>query len=73
MILVRSRQTLSQFWSFKIRRTTFLNYINYADLLIFRLLNCERVRRDKAKTQIYSFYRDIQYILQIVKRHSLHD
>ena len=29
-------QTLSQFWSFKIRRTTFLNLPKFADLLIAR-------------------------------------
>ena len=40
-----SRRTLSQFWSFKIRRTTFLNYIKFADLLILRLWNCEKFRR----------------------------
>ena len=38
-----TRLTLAQFWSFKIRRTT-LSYIKFADLLIFRLYNCERVR-----------------------------
>ena len=38
-------QTLSQFWSFKIRRTTFLNNIKFDDLLILKLRNCEMVRR----------------------------
>ena len=32
-----ARPTLSQFWSFKIRHTTFLNCIQFADLLITRL------------------------------------
>ena len=32
-----TRLTLSQFRSLKIRRTTFLNYIKFADLLIARL------------------------------------
>ena len=32
-----SRRTLSQIWGFKIRRTTFLNYVKFADLLILRL------------------------------------
>ena len=40
-----SRRTLSQFRSFKIRRTTFSNYIKSADFLILRLCNCKRVRR----------------------------
>ena len=35
--LLRTRRTLSQFWSFKIRRPTFLSYIRSADLLITRL------------------------------------
>ena len=37
--------TLSQFRSFIIRRPTFLNDIKFADFLIFRLRNCERVGR----------------------------
>ena len=41
-----SRRTFSQFCSFKIRRTTLLDYIKFADLLILMLLNGERVRRD---------------------------
>ena len=40
-----ARRTFSQFCSFKIRRTTILNYIKFADLLIARLQNWERVRR----------------------------
>ena len=32
-----TRRTLSQFWSLKIRRTTLLNYIVFADLLMLRL------------------------------------
>ena len=32
-----TRPAFSQFWSFKIRRTTNLNYIKFADLLIERL------------------------------------
>ena len=32
-----ARRTLSPFWSFKIRHTTFQNYIKLADLLILRL------------------------------------
>ena len=34
---VLTRPILSQLWSFKIRRTTFLNYIKFANLLILRL------------------------------------
>ena len=34
---VSSRRTLSQLWSFEIRRATFLNYIKLAGFLIFRL------------------------------------
>ena len=44
-ILVSARRTLSQFWNFKIRGTTFLDYMKFADLLILRLCNCERARR----------------------------
>ena len=40
-----TRPTLSQLWSFKIRPTTFLNYIILADLLISRILICERFGR----------------------------
>ena len=40
-----TRRTPSQFWSFKICRRTFLKYTKFADLLILRLSNCERVRR----------------------------
>ena len=32
-----TRRTLTQFWSFKIRRTKLLNYVKFADLLILRL------------------------------------
>ena len=38
-----TRRTLSQYWNFKISRTTFLNYMKPADLLILRLWNCESV------------------------------
>ena len=31
-----TQPTLSQFWSFKIRRTTFMNYMNIDDLLILK-------------------------------------
>ena len=34
------------FHSFKIRRMTFLNYIEFADLLIVTLQNCEKAGRD---------------------------
>ena len=37
-----SRPTFSQLWCFKMRRWTFLNYIKFANLMIARLLNCER-------------------------------
>ena len=37
-----ARPTLSQLWNFKIRRTTLLNYIKFADFLISRLQNCVR-------------------------------
>ena len=42
---VTPRPTLSQFWCFKILHTTFLNFIKFADLLIARLLNCEKAGR----------------------------
>ena len=44
--LNESRPTLSQFWSFKIRHTTFLSYIKFNNLLILKLLNRERASRD---------------------------
>ena len=40
-----SRRAFSQFWSFKIRRMTFMNYIKFADPRILRLWNCESFRR----------------------------
>ena len=43
--LFSTRRTLSQFWSFKIHRAAFLNYIKLAGLLTTRLWNCERVGR----------------------------
>ena len=42
---ISARRAVSQFWSFKIRRTTFLNYIKFVDPRILRLQNCERARR----------------------------
>ena len=39
-----TRRVLSQFWSFKIRRSTFLNYIKFADPRILRK-KCERACR----------------------------
>ena len=44
-----TRRTLSQFWSFEIRRTTFLNYLKFVDTRNLRLLNCERTRREGDK------------------------
>ena len=35
----------TQYWSFKIRRTTFLNCIKFVNPGILRLYNCERARR----------------------------
>ena len=35
--LTYTRRTMSPFWSFKIRRTTFLNCIKFADSRILRL------------------------------------
>ena len=49
-----SRRTLLQFWSFKIRHSTLLSYIRFADLLILRLLNCGRVRRAGTTTTFNS-------------------
>ena len=40
-----ARRTLSQFLSFRIRGTKFLNYIIFANLLILRLSYCENARR----------------------------
>ena len=37
-----SRPTLSQNWSFKIRRMTFVNYVNLAGLLTMRFWICEK-------------------------------
>ena len=37
LLIPTSRRTLSQFWSIKIRGTTFPNYKKFADLLILRL------------------------------------
>ena len=42
-----SRRAFSQFWSFKIRCTTFFNYIQFVDPRIWRLRNWERDRRDR--------------------------
>ena len=42
-LLHAARPSLSHCRSFKIRRKTFLNYIKFADLLIWSLWNCERV------------------------------
>ena len=41
-----TRRNLSQLWSFKIRRTTVLNYIKFVDLLIALLYNHERADRE---------------------------
>ena len=41
-------RTLSQLWSFKICHSNFLAYKKSADLLIFRLWNCERAGREGA-------------------------
>ena len=38
-----TRQTLSQFWCLQVSRTTVLNYIKLANILILRLYNCEKV------------------------------
>ena len=40
-----SRHRILQFISFKIRRTTFLNYTTFAHSLILRLFNCEMFGR----------------------------
>ena len=48
-----SRRTLAQFWSIIARRKTFLNYIKFADHLIVRLWNCERVRRLFETRQVF--------------------
>ena len=40
-----TRPSLSQIWSFKISRTTFLVYIQISDFMILRLQNCERAGR----------------------------
>ena len=40
-----TRLTLSQLWSFKIRRITFINHRKFVDLLLFRLENYERAGR----------------------------
>ena len=36
-----TRPSISQFWSLKIYRLTFLNYVKFANLPILRLQNCE--------------------------------
>ena len=43
--LLTSRPALSQFWSLMIRRSTFLSYVKFADVLILKLCNCERASR----------------------------
>ena len=48
--ITATRPTLSQYWSFKIRRTTFLKYMKFADLLIVRHLNCEKAGRSGMAT-----------------------
>ena len=40
-----ARPTLPQLWSFKIRRTTFLNSIKLDEMLILKLWNCENAGR----------------------------
>ena len=45
LINTLTRRTLSQICSLEIRRTTFLNYIKLADLLILWLWNCEKAGR----------------------------
>ena len=35
-----ARLTLSQLWSFKVSRAKFLDYIDFADLLILKRENC---------------------------------
>ena len=41
IIMIVTRPNISQFWSLKIRRTTFQNYIKFANLLISKLKICE--------------------------------
>ena len=43
--LIPTRRILSQFLSFELRRSVFLNYIKWADVLILRLWNSERAGR----------------------------
>lgn len=43
---VCTRPTFSQLWSLKIPRTTLINYVNFAILLILRHVNCERAGRE---------------------------
>ena len=44
-VIILSRPTLSQLWSFKIRHTTILNYMKLSALMILRLSNSERTGR----------------------------
>ena len=46
LLLVQLDRPLSQFWSSKIGRMTFLNSMKFVDLLIGRLQNCEQECRD---------------------------
>ena len=55
-----SRPTLSQFWSFEIRRTTFKNYIKFVDLRILKLWNCERARRVRKLEYVRTFLRGLE-------------
>ena len=47
-MVISIQPTLPQIWSFKVNRTTFLNYIKLVDPLILRLQNCEKSGRDIA-------------------------
>ena len=48
-----TRPTVSQLWSFQIRRITFFYYIKFANLLILKLWNSEEVGRVKLAVVIW--------------------
>ena len=51
-----ARPNTSQFRSLKSRRTTFLNYIKFANLLILRLQNCEMFGQKATSWSVLAFF-----------------
>ena len=53
---IGSRSTLSQHWSFQIRRTTFVNYIKFAVLLIMGYSRIVKGPEGLALKNVYMSY-----------------